>query len=284
MGRPHAAPKTLQEVQEFCRQFNRLPQEIYRPKSDAQAQEKKLARAMRRHKLRNEASQLLQQASSSSGSHPAAALKDSGGLHPAASSSVVQQASEPPAKKARVASCTALASNANSSHAHLAAEEAGAATASSGSGGAYPAALPEQKRVLWMVLEESRYDAIANGTLHFEARPKYGELPLKPNKYARDADMRDPSFEWCLARKERSVILQRGTGTGAYRKHAKTLHMEIEWSQVYGSAHSMLTKLAAELFVNNTNPIKFYTDLYGAATCAHAFVAMKFRSTDQASL
>ena len=48
-----------------------------------------------------------------------------------------------------------------------------------------------------------------------EARPRDGELPFND-------DLRDPSFDWTLAKPGRLVILQRGMGTGAYRKHADT--------------------------------------------------------------
>ena len=38
----------------------------------------------------------------------------------------------------------------------------------------------------------------------------------------------------------------------------------------------MLKFLAADLVPNCTDPIKFYTDLYGVEACHHAFVAMRF--------
>ena len=41
-------------------------------------------------------------------------------------------------------------------------------------------------------------------------------------------------------------------------------------------AGGMLKFLAADLVPNNTDPTKFYTDLYGGCTCAHAFVTMHF--------
>ena len=45
-------------------------------------------------------------------------------------------------------------------------------------------------------------------------------------------------------------------------------------------AGGMLKFLAADLVPNNTDPTKFYTDLYGGCTCAHAFVAMRFEGPD----
>ena len=39
-------------------------------------------------------------------------------------------------------------------------------------------------------------------------------------------------------------------------------------------AGGMLKFLAADLVPNNTDPTKFYTDLYGGCTCAHAIAAI----------
>ena len=47
-------------------------------------------------------------------------------------------------------------------------------------------------------------------------------------------------------------------------------------------AGGMLKFLAADLVPNNTDPTKFYTDLYGGSTCADAFVAMCFGRPDEA--
>ena len=47
-------------------------------------------------------------------------------------------------------------------------------------------------------------------------------------------------------------------------------------------AGGMLKFLAADLVPNNTDPTKFYTDLYGGCTCADAFVAMRFGRPDEA--
>ena len=138
---------TTAKILQGANEFGRLPKELKNPTTEAEIAEYKLAKKIRKSALKDRVQKLFETPKESENTlrrftpcgvlHPA--TTDSGGLHLAASSSVVQQASEPPAKKARVASCTALASNANSSHAHLAAEKAGAATASSGSGGAYPA-------------------------------------------------------------------------------------------------------------------------------------------------
>ena len=46
----------------------------------------------------------------------------------------------------------------------------------------------------------------------------------------------------------------------------------------------MLKKLAADLVPNCTDPIKFYTDLYGAEACHHFFVAMRFEGPDEAAV
>ena len=54
--------------------------------------------------------------------------------------------------------------------------------------------------------------------------------------------------------------------------------------RIFSSAHHMLKFLAADLVHNNTDPTKFYTDLYGGCTCAHAFVAMRFEGPDEATL
>ena len=72
-------------------------------------------------------------------------------------------------------------------------------------------------------------------------------------------------------------------GTGTYRKHADTSAVKIAQVRIFSSAHHMLKFLAADLVPNCTDPIKFYTDLYGGCTCAHAFVAMRFEGPDEAS-
>jgi len=145
------------------------------------------------------------------------------------------------------------------------------------SGGAHSAASSNNQQVLWSVLQESRYDAIASGRLRWEARPRDGKSPSND-------DLRDPSFDWKLAKPGRLVILQRGMGTGAYRKHADTSAVKIAQVRIFSSAHHMLQFLAADLVPNNTDPIKFYKDLYGGCTCAHAFVAMRFERPDEASM
>ena len=124
---------------------------------------------------------------------------------------------------------------------------------------------------LWLVLQESRYDAIASGRLRWEARPRDGAPPFK-------SDLRDPYFDWMIAKRGRSVVLQRGMGTGTYRKHAKTLAVKIAQVRIFSSAHHMLKFLAADLVPNNIDPTKFYTDLYGGCTCANAFVADALRA------
>ena len=138
------------------------------------------------------------------------------------------------------------------------------------SGSARSAASTE---VLWLVLEESRYDAIASGRLRWEARPRDGTVREINNH------LRDPYFDWTLAQRGRSVVLQRGMGTGTYRKHAKTLAVKIAQVRIFSSAHHMLESgqvvVAADLVPNCTDPIKFYKDLYGGEACAHAFVAMR---------
>ena len=145
------------------------------------------------------------------------------------------------------------------------------------SGSAHSAASTE---VLWLVLEESRYDAIASGRLRWEARPRDGTVREINNH------LRDPYFDWKLARRGRSVVLQRGMGTGTYRKHAKTLAVKIAQVRIFSSAHQMLKSgevvVAADLVPNCTDPIKFYEDLYGGAACANAFVAMRFEGPDEA--
>ena len=88
------------------------------------------------------------------------------------------------------------------------------------SGGAHSAASSDNQQVLWLVLQESRYDAITSGRLPREARPRDGTPPFK-------SDLRDPYFDWMIAKRGRSVVLQRGMGTGTYRKHAATLAMSI---------------------------------------------------------
>ena len=147
------------------------------------------------------------------------------------------------------------------------------------SGSAHSAASSE---VLWLVLEESRYDAIASGRLRWEARPRDGTVREINNH------LRDPYFDWTLAQRGRSVVLQRGMGTGTYRKHASTLAVKIAQVRIFSSAHHMLQSgqvvVAADLVPNCIDPIKFYKDLYGGCACAHAFVAMRFEGTDKATL
>ena len=41
--------------------------------------------------------------------------------------------------------------------------------------------LHNESQVLWLVLQESRYDAIASGRLRWEARPKNATPPLRNN-------------------------------------------------------------------------------------------------------
>ena len=148
------------------------------------------------------------------------------------------------------------------------------------SGSAHSAASTE---VLWLVLEESRYDAIASGRLRWEARPRDGTVREINNH------LRDPYFDWTLAERGRSVVLQRGMGTGKYRKHAKTLAVKIAQVCIFSSARDwirrspMLEYGHADLVPNCTDPIKFYKDLYGGEACAHAFVAMRFERPDEAS-
>ena len=89
------------------------------------------------------------------------------------------------------------------------------------SGGAHSAASSDNEQVLWLVLQESRYDAIASGRLRWEARPRDGTVREINNH------LRDPYFDWKLARRGRSVVLQRGMGTGTYRKHADTSAVKI---------------------------------------------------------
>ena len=98
--------------------------------------------------------------------------------------------------------------------------------------------------------------------------------------------LRDPYFDWTLAQRGRSVVLQRGMGTGTYRKHAKTLAVKIAQVRIFSSAHHMLESgqvvVAADLVPNCTDPIKFYKDLYGGEACAHAFVAMRLELPKEA--
>ena len=143
------------------------------------------------------------------------------------------------------------------------------------SGSAHSAASTD---VLWLVLEESRYDAIASGRLRWEARPRDGTVREINNH------LRDPYFDWTLAERGRSVVLQRGMGTGTYRKHAATAAVKIAQVGIFSSAHHMLQFLAADLVPNCTEPIKFYTDLYGGCACAHAFVAMRFERPEEAGM
>ena len=139
------------------------------------------------------------------------------------------------------------------------------------------AASSDNQQVLWLVLQESRYDAIASGRLRWEARPRDGTPPFTN-------DLRDPYFDWTLAERGRSVVLQRGMGTGTYRKHAATAAVKIAQVRIFSSAHHMLQFLAADLVPNCTEPIKFYTDLYGGCACAHAFVAMRFERPEEAGM
>ena len=101
------------------------------------------------------------------------------------------------------------------------------------SGGAHSAASSDNEQVLWWVLQESRYDAIASGRLRWEARPRDGTPPFK-------SDLRDPYFDWTLAERGRSVVLQRGVGTGTYRKHANTSAVKIAQVRIFSPAHHML--------------------------------------------
>ena len=96
--------------------------------------------------------------------------------------------------------------------------------------------------------------------------------------------LRDPYFDWTLAQRGRSVVLQRGMGTGTYRKHAATLAMSIAQVRIFTSAYEMLKFLAADLFPNCTDPIKFYEDLHGVEVCHHLFVAMRFEGPDEATV
>ena len=115
------------------------------------------------------------------------------------------------------------------------------------SGGAHSAASSDNQQALWLVLQESRYDAIASGRLRWEARPRDGTPPL-------NSDLRDPCFDWMITTRGRSVVLQRGMGTGAYRKHAKTLAVKIAQVRIFSSAHHMLKSgqvvVAADLVPN----------------------------------
>jgi len=60
--------------------------------------------------------------------------------------------------------------------------------------------------------------------------------------------------------------------------------MSIAQVRIFSSACEMLKFLAADLAPNCTNPIKFYTDLYGVEACHHAFVAMLFEVPDEATV
>ena len=91
-------------------------------------------------------------------------------------------------------------------------------------------------------------------------------------------------FDWMIAKRGRSVVLQRGMGTGTYRQHAATLAMSIAQVRMFSSAYEMLKFLAADLVPNCTDPIKFYGDLYGVEACHHAFVAMRFEGPDEATV
>ena len=96
--------------------------------------------------------------------------------------------------------------------------------------------------------------------------------------------LRDPYFDWTLAQRGRSVVLQRGMGTGTYRKYAVTLAMSIAQVRIFSSAYEMLKFLAADLAPSCADPIKFYGDLYGVEACHHAFVAMRFEGPDKANV
>ena len=139
-----------------------------------------------------------------------------------------------------------------------------------GKGSADSAASTE---ILWLVLEESRYDAIASGRLRWEARPKDGKMP-------KNERLKDPYFDWKLARAPRAVILQRGRGRFAYRNYAQTLRVKIAQVRGFGSAYHMLESgqvvTAEDLVPNCTDPRKFYEDLYGVEACNNPFVAMRF--------
>ena len=146
------------------------------------------------------------------------------------------------------------------------------------SGGARPAASSEDQTVLWLVLEEGRYDAISSQRICWEGRPKDGTPPKRD-------DLRDPSgFDWKLARAGSTVILQRGLGTGAYRKYAAMSSMKIAQVRIFSSAYHMLTCLDADLLPTCPDPIGFYKNLYGQAACANAFVAMRFEGPAEQSL
>ena len=149
------------------------------------------------------------------------------------------------------------------------AKSAGDVSEVASSGGAHSPASSDNQQVLCLVLQESRYDAIASGRLRWEARPRDGTVREINNH------LRDPYFDWTLAQRGRSVVLQRGMGTGTYRKHANTSAVKIAQVIIFSSAYSMLQCLAADLVPNCTEPIKFYKDLYGGEACAHAFVAMR---------
>ena len=77
--------------------------------------------------------------------------------------------------------------------------------------------------------------------------------------------------------------IQRGMGTGTYRKHADTSAVKIAQVRIFSSAHHMLHFFVADLLPNCGDPVKFYIDLYGGCTCARAFVAMRFEGPDEAS-
>ena len=146
-------------------------------------------------------------------------------------------------------------------------------------GGAHPAASSDNEQALWLLLEESQYDAIASGRLRWEARPRDG----KPDVYlfSDRSHLRDPFFDWKLAKPGRLVVLQRGIGTGTYRKHAKTMAVKIAQVCIFSSAHHMLQFLAADLVPNCSAPIEYYKKLYGGCTCGSSFVAMRFEGPDE---
>ena len=66
------------------------------------------------------------------------------------------------------------------------------------SGGAHSAASSDNQPILWLVLAESRYDAIASGHLRWEARPRDGAPPFNWEARPRDGappfnkDLRHP--------------------------------------------------------------------------------------------
>ena len=128
-------------------------------------------------------------------------------------------------------------------------------------------------------MEESQYDAIASGRSRWEARPRDGKPDLI--RFSDRSHLRDPFFDWKLAKPGRLVVLQRGMGTGTYRKHADTSSVKIAQVRIFSSAYHMLQFVAADLVLNCSAPIEYYKKLYGDCTCAHAFVAMRFEGPDE---